>query len=92
MKNKEKKLKEKRENPYTERCLYSNPIYTLLKDKIKSKKKEKMKLMKKDYNIKSNTPEIGRYNPIYQAINKHTQQVIFSLKNFDYDLEFPPDK
>ena len=89
MKEKEKKLKEKRENPYTERCLYSNPIYTLLKDKIKSKKKEKMKLMKKDYNIKSNTPEIGRYNPIYQAINKHTQQVIFSLKNFEeYNKNF----
>ena len=83
MKNKEKKLKEKRENPYTERCLYSNPIYTLLKDKIKSKQKEKMKLMKKDYNIKSNTPEIGRYNPLYEAINKHTQQVLFSLKNFE---------
>ena len=83
MKNKEKKLKEKREKPYTDRCLYSSPIYTLLKDKIKSKKKEKMKLMKNDYNIKSNTPEIGRYNPLYEAINKHTQQVIFSLKNFE---------
>ena len=83
MKIKEKKLKEKRENPYTERCLYSNPIYTLIKDKIKMKKKEQTKLEKKDYNKKSNTPEIGRYNPLYDAISKHTQQVIFSLKNYE---------
>ena len=42
-----------------------------------------MKLIKKEKLKNSNTPEIGRYNPIYEAINKHTQQVIFSPKNFE---------
>lgn len=56
MKGKENLLKEKREHPYTEKCLYSNPIYTLIKDKIKMKTKEKMKFLKKDKNNKSNTP------------------------------------
>ena len=80
MKKKENKLKEKREHPYTERCLYANPIYTLLKDK---RKIEKMKLEKKEKSNKPNIPEIGRYNPVYEAINKHTHQVIFSHKNFE---------
>ena len=85
MKKKEKILKEKREHPYTERCLYSNPIYTLLKNKIKKKNKEKEEKEnnEKDKAYKPSTPEIGRYNPLYEAINKHTPQVIFSLKNFE---------
>lgn len=83
MKKKENILKEKRLHPFTERCLYSNPIYTLLKDKLKRVTTEKMKLLKKDRDNKPNTPEIGRYNPIYESINKHIQQVVFSLKNFN---------
>ena len=85
MKKKEKILKEKREHPYTERCLYSNPIYTLLKNKLKKEKKEKNEIEnnEKDKAYKPSTPEIGRYNPLYEAVNKHTPQVIFSLKNFE---------
>ena len=82
MKKKENSLKEKREHPYTERCLYSNPVYTFIKNKTRQKAEE-MKLIKKEKLKNSNTPEIGRYNPIYEAINKHTQQVIFSPKNFE---------
>ena len=88
MKNKENLLKEKREHPYTQRCLYSNPIYSLIKNK-KKQKAEEMKLIKKKNIKKSNTPELGRYNPIYEAINKHTHQVIFSPKNFEeYNKSF----
>ena len=83
MKEKENMLKQKREHPYTERCLNSNPIYTLLKDKIRSKKREEERLIGEDIDKKNNTPEIGRYNPLYNSINKHTHQTVFSLKNFE---------
>ena len=83
MKKRENLLKEKREHPYTERCQYSNPIYTFLKNR-KKQKTEEMKLIKKNKIKKAN-----RYNPIYESINKHTQQVIFCPKNFEeYNKSF----
>ena len=83
MKKKENILKAKREKPYTERCLYSNPIYTLLKDKIKKRKKEEMKNKKKDKNKILSNPEVGRYNPLYETINRHTYEALFSFKNYN---------
>ena len=83
MKEKENILKQKREHPYTERSLHSHPIYTLVKDKIKSKEREEKRLKSKFRSNKTYTPELGRYNPSYNSINKHSHQVIFSLKNFE---------
>ena len=83
MKEKENILKQKRDHPYTERSLHSNPIYTLVKDRIKSKEREEISFRSKFRSNKTYTPEIGRYNPSYKAINKHLHQVIFSLKNYE---------
>ena len=83
MKEKENILKQKRDHPYTERSLHSHPIYTLVKDRIKSKEREEISFRSKFRSNKTYTPEIGRYNPSYKAINKHLHQVIFSLKNYE---------
>ena len=83
MKKKENILKNKIEHPYTERRLNSNPIYTLIKDKMLRKKKEEGKNKKEEIDLKNTSPEIGRYNPLYKSINKHIQQTVFSLKNFE---------
>ena len=82
MKKKENILKIKREHPYTERSSYSNPIYTLLKNKIKKRKEEEIKIKKKDNNKILSTPEVGRYNPLYETINRHTYEALFSFKNY----------
>jgi hypothetical protein len=83
MKEKEKILKQKRDHPYTERSLHSHPIYTLVKDRIKSKEREEKRFRSKFRSNKTYAPELGRYNPSYKAVNKHLHQVIFSLKNFE---------
>lgn len=83
MKEKENILKQKRDHPYTERSLHSNPIYTLVKDRIKSKERAEKRFKSKFKSSKTYAPEIGRYNPSYNAVNKHSHQVIFSLKNFE---------
>lgn len=83
MKEKENIKKKKMEHPYTERSLHSNPIYTLVKDRIKSKEREEKRFKSKFRSNKTYAPELGRYNPSYKVINKHLRQVIFSLKNYE---------
>ena len=81
MKEEEKNMQKKKKNPYTERNRdsLSFSIYGLMKNKKKiieqiKKKREKEK--------KIVSPDLGRYNPKYKSIEKHTQRVIFSFKNF----------
>jgi hypothetical protein len=81
MKDEEKIIQKKKEHPYTERNRdsLSFSIYGLLKSKkkmieeIKKKKEKEKKIL---------PPGLGRYNPKYKSIEKHTQRVIFSFKNF----------
>ena len=81
MKEEEKKIQKMKKQPYTERNRdsLSFTIYGLLKNKQKiiediRKKREKEK--------KIVSPGLGRYNPKYKSIEKHTRRVIFSFKNF----------
>ena len=81
MKDEEKIIQKKKEHPYTERNRdsLSFSIYGLLKSKkkmieeIKKKREKEKKIL---------PPGLGRYNPKYKSIEKHTQRVIFSFKNF----------
>jgi len=81
MKEEEKIIQKKKEHPYTERNRdsLSFSIYGLLKNKkkiieeIKKKREKEKKIL---------PPGLGRYNPKYKSIEKHTQRVIFSFKNF----------
>ena len=81
MKEEEKTMQNKKEHPYTERSRdsLSFSIYGLLKSKTKiieeiRKRREKEK--------KAVSPGLGRYNPKYKSIEKHSQRVIFSSTNF----------
>ena len=90
MKERDDESKQKIDHPYTERLKHSIQNYTLLKDKARSKEREKIRYINKYNNIsKSSTPEIGRYNPSYELIKKRTHEVIFSLKNYEeFNQEF----
>ena len=90
MKERDDESKEKRDHPYTEKLKHSIPIYTLLKDRIRNKERQRIRYFNKYNNInKSVTPEVGRYDPSYEIIKKRSHQVIFSLKNYkEFNNEF----
>lgn len=90
MKERDDESKEKIDHPYTEKLKHSIPIYTLLKDRIRNKERQRIRYFNKYNNInKSVTPEVGRYDPSYEIIKKRTHQVIFSLKNYkEFNNEF----
>lgn len=81
MKEEEKIIQKKKEHPYTERNRdsLSFTIYGILKNKKKIIEEIKQK---RKNDKKMTSPDLGRYNPIYKSIEKHTQRVIFSFKNF----------
>ena len=81
MKEEAETNEKRKNNPYTERKRdsLSYSIYGLLKNKKKIMEEIK-KRREKEKKIVS--PGLGRYNPKYKSIEKHTQRVIFSFKNF----------
>ena len=81
MKEEEKSMMNKKEHPYSERNRdsLSFSIYGLLKSKNKIIEEIKQKREKEK---KSISPGLGRYNPKYKSIEKHTQRAIFSFQNF----------
>jgi len=73
MKMKEEILNYKIKNPYTERMKNSSSY--LLKKEIEKNKANK--IMK---SFLPEVPEVGRYNPQYNSINKHSYRVFFGNK------------
>ena len=81
MKEEAETNEKRKNNPYTERKRdsLSYSIYGLLKNKKKIMEEIKKRREKEKKII---SPGLGRYNPKYNSIEKHTQRVIFSFKNF----------
>ena len=74
MKMKEQILNYKVKNPYTERMKNSSS-YLLRKEIEKNKANKIMK------SFLPEVPEVGRYNPQYNSINKHSYRVFFGNKS-----------
>ena len=90
IKKKSEKIKYKVENPYKSRpplkCITSEKTEKLLKT---LKKKMYGDKYKKSINIQKNSniylpdvPDVGRYNPSFSILRKHTYQACFSTSNF----------
>ena len=82
MKEEDELIQRRKKNPYTERDRdsLSYTIYDLLKKKKKIFAKEILR--KREHDKKMISPGLGRYNPKYKSIEKHTQNTIFSFNNF----------
>lgn len=90
MKSRADKIKYRVENPYISRP----PINSITKEKtekilelIKTKrnkksKNSKIKLQKGNIYLPE-VPDVGRYNPSYDILRKHTYQACFSVSNFN---------
>lgn len=89
MKSKADKIKYRVENKYISRPpvisltkTKTEKILELIKDKrIKKSKTSKIKLKKGNVYLPE-VPDIGRYNPSYDILRKHTYQACFSTSNF----------
>ena len=90
MKLKTDKLNYKIKNPYTSRppnlSITKTKTQKLLKNLKNKKLGKKMKNLKKKNIYLPEVPDVGRYNPSYDVLRKHTYQVSFSTSNFsDYN-------
>ena len=91
MKIKSNELNYRIKNPYASRPL--NNSITKVKTQKLLKNISNKKLGKKIVNLKGKkniylpeVPDVGRYNPSYDVLRKHTYQVLFSTNNFtDYN-------
>ena len=87
MKTKSNELNYRIKNPYTSRP--SNTSITKVKTQKLLKNISNKKLGKKIVNLKGKeniylpeVPDVGRYNPSYDVLRKHTYQVVFCKNNF----------
>ena len=87
MKTKSNELNYRIKNPYTSRL--TNNSITKVKTQKLLKNISNKKLGKKIVNLKGKeniylpeVPDVGRYNPSYDVLRKHTYQVLFSTNNF----------
>ena len=78
---KEKQLKERLEYPYTDRINKTKILYHSLLTRIKKRTIDFVERRKMIEMKKPATPEIGRYNPKYDAISKHCPNTIFRFNN-----------
>ena len=91
MKIKSNELNYRIKNPYSSRPV--NNSITKVKTQKLLKNISNKKLGKKIVNLKGKkniylpeVPDVGRYNPSYDVLRKHTYQVLFSTNNFtDYN-------
>ena len=91
MKIKSNELNYRIKNPYSSRPV--NNSITKVKTQKLLKNISNKKLGKKIVNLKGKkniylpeVPDVGRYNPSYDVLRKHTYQVLFSTSNFtDYN-------
>ena len=91
MKVKSNELNYRIKNPYSSRPV--NNSITKVKTQKLLKNISNKKLGKKIVNLKGKkniylpeVPDVGRYNPSYDVLRKHTYQVLFSTNNFtDYN-------
>lgn len=72
-------------NPYTIRPKYKSITKTRIENEKKNSKKTQKtnKSMETSYIYLPEVPEVGRYNPTYGVLDKHTYQVAFSQKNYE---------
>ena len=78
-----KKMKIKELSLYTKKKQYYDKILLNRKLLMKSTKNRLLKIKKKEKLFE--VPGIGKYNPKYDAISKHTFQVVFEKQNY-YDF------
>ena len=95
MKVKSNELNYRIKNPYSSRPV--NNSITKIKTQTLLKNISNKKLGKKIVNLKGKkniylpgVPDVGRYNPSYDVLRKHTYQVLFSTNNFtDFNSKTP---
>jgi len=95
MKLKTDKLNYKIKNPYISRppnlSITKAKTQKILKNLRHKKLGKKIKNLKKKNIYLPEVPDVGRYNPSYDVLRKHTYQVSFSTSNFsDYNKNGRP--
>ena len=86
MKKKNDKLIYRIKNPYKTRPKFKSVTRNENENKSNEKKIKNIKKNFKNDNgnlFLPDVPEVGRYNPTFKVLDKHTYQVVFSQQNFD---------